>query len=162
MTWRTAKAQIVTLVKATTATYLPRLFGTKYTHGADLDGYGTPPGDGRKFYIECTDAETDAGDYIGGYERTKADAELSVWVPYVNSQPSKFDDGIWTIYEELRHRLLIADNWNAPTSTIVCISGPGDGANIYGERDDVTGDSGEPLGAWLRLQLSVTHEEQGT
>ncbi len=163
MTWRIAKARVVTLIEATAATYLPNKFGTKYKHAVNLDGYGTPPSDGRTFYIEATDAITKNGDWISGYERTRVEAGIFVWLPYLHSQPSKLDDGIWTIYEELRKALLLPTNWDVPTSTIVCVGGPGGGnVSIEGVREDELGDGVEPLGSWLRIGISVLHEEQGT
>ena len=162
MTYRIAKARVVTFVEALTDLYLPDVIGRKYKHDETLDPEDTaqpPPGKGRVFCISTREADTNEGNYIRGWERTRSASRLSVWVPSIQGRPSKFDDACNTVYEEIRSALLDRDNWDDANSTIVCIGGPGGETNINLSIEPVDGDEGQPLGAWVHHDFYLEHRE---
>ncbi len=166
MTYRTAKARLATVVEAihdSNALFQPKLFGARYKHTAELSERANIPGASRLFFFEMGEAETVSGNYLAGYEWTRCDLRLSVWLSAAKAKsPAMFDDVVGTIYEEVRGPLLVVDNWDRPTSTIVCVEGPGEAANILFAREDVEDEDSQLLGAWLNFDLSLIHEEQGS
>ena len=156
MTWRTARAQLVSMIEGVAQSSIWDSSLGRFTHEPRF--FESPfSGKPRRFGLRGIGVSTIAMATGAQSRRMRTDAELVLDYP-MHGDGAKLDDVIWSDYETLRERLLDVSTWNRPTSTIEGLTLSE--IDLDGATDDVDNADGQRVGRRLTILFTVSHTAQ--
>jgi hypothetical protein len=116
MSWALAKAQLVSVIEATTPTTQKRGLPAAFAHVPEQPA--TLEGNGRTFRFSVQNPRG-VGPLMPSTQALRSRVEVSVEVDYgVDLEPEELDDAMMQDYLVLRAALLDDSGWDRPSSTI--------------------------------------------
>jgi hypothetical protein len=157
MSYRLAKAQIVTMLEAIPSYrfYRPDVYGAGLEHDPTLL-YSQQPGKSRRFGVQSPSGGTYA--QATGTDSRRMTSLLEIVIEYpAKADAYTLDDVIWSDYEAIReYALLDVSTWGRPSSTI--ITTVIEQAAIEADTEDIIGDDGEIAARRLTIRFPLVHQ----